>query len=519
MRMTFLPLGLAALFALSAPAFAGPITETTVAQGTLRGVAAGPLAVFKGVPFAAPPVGNLRWRETQAPASWSGVRLADKFSPACFQKVTRAVPSVSEDCLYLNVWTPAQSRTAKLPVLLWIYGGGFQNGAASNPEYDGEALARKGIIVASFNFRVGALGFLAHPDLTAETPSHSSGNYGMYDAIAALKWVRANIAAFGGDPNAITIAGQSSGAGQVAILDVSPLSRGLYARAIVESGPRIGSGGPSLKEAEAQGVAFAHSLGANSIAMLREMPPEKILDGTKDFRFATIFEPRVQPAATIDLIREGQFNKTPMLAGLTYDEHTGQNPKADKMTARECADHIDQEARDWGPRLRAGYMNPPSANCFDDIRLLGRDRDIGDNVIWSKARLARSSQPIFIYMFNHPQPGPDAARDRSFHGVELPYVFNTLDKVPGGRPFAQTDKDIANKVSSYWVNFVKTGNPNGPGLAKWPSIDPRKPQVMELGDSFTPRSVLEGPKAKVMMEYLAVQGPRSLSEGHLDFSR
>jgi para-nitrobenzyl esterase len=519
MRKSALTLCLSAFLAQGASA--APIAEATVSQGTLHGVASGQGTKFLGVPFAAPPVGDLRWKEAQPAASWSGVRAADKFSPACFQKVTKTIVSVSEDCLYLNVWTPAQSKNDKLPVLFWVLGGGYQNGSAGNPLYDGEALAKKGIIVVNFNFRVGAIGFLAHPALTAEAPYHSSGNYGMLDVVTALKWIKANIAAFGGDPNAITVAGQSSGGSQIKILDVSPLTRGMYARAIVQSGPRIGSAGPTLKDGEEQGVRFAKKLDANSLADLRAIPPDRLLAATGDeteFRFAPIFEPYVQPAATIDLIRRGEFNKTPLITGLTAEEQSGNNPKADKMTARECADYVDQQAGDWGPRLRQAYMNPPSRDCFDDIRAMGRERNLATTYTYSAMRQSKSSQPIYTYIFQHPQPGPDSDRMRTFHGGELVYEFGTLDKVPP-RPFTQQDRDISETFINYIANFVKSGNPNGPGLPQWTRFDPKKPVTMELGDKFATYPVYNGKRGKLMQEYLDTAGPKTLAEGHLPFSR
>ena len=519
MRKIFLSLCLSTLF--SHQVVAAPITQTSVAGGALKGVANGPVAKFLGLPFAAPPLGQNRWREPQPAPSWSGIRAADHFSPACFQKVTARLRTVSEDCLYLNVWTPAQSKNAHLPVLFWVYGGGYQNGAASNPMYDGEALASKGIIVVNFDFRVGALGFLAHPALTAEAPYHSSGNYGMLDVVAALKWVRANIAAFGGDPNAITVAGQSSGGSQIKILDISPLTRGLYARAIIQSGPRLGSAGPTLKDGEEQGIRFAKKLGASTLTELRAIPPEKILEATGDeteFRFAPIFEPYVQPAASIDMIRRGEFNKTPLITGLTAEEQSGNNPKADKMTAKECADYVDQQAGDWGTRLRKAYMNPPSADCWDDVRTMGRDRNLATTYSYSAIRQSKSSQPIYTYIFKHPQPGPDSSRMRSFHGGELVYEFGTLDKIPP-RPFTQEDRDISATLMSYVVNFVKTGDPNGAGLPHWAKFDPKQPVTMELGDKFGPYPVYTGDRGKLIQEYLDTAGPQTLAEGHLPFSR
>src|SRR5450631_2482852 len=284
MRTILIAIAAAAISSMSLAA-----TPTAkVEQGLVQGTVESGLTVYRGIPFAAPPVGDLRWRPPQPAASWEGVRQADKFAPQCVQSIKPE--TTSEDCLYLNVWSPAKSVHAKVPVLVWIYGGGFSVGGTSVPVYSGEVLARKGVVLVSIAYRMGALGFLAHPELSAESPQHVSGNYGLLDMIAALGWIRKNIAAFGGDPNKVTIFGESAGGIAVSQLCSSPLAKGLFDGAISESGGSFGpprpAGGPgenmrTLASAEYDGQAFALNAGTESIAELRKMPPEKLLAATR----------------------------------------------------------------------------------------------------------------------------------------------------------------------------------------------------------------------------------------------
>ena len=529
-RTAFLALCAALIFA--GPATAAPITQTTIAQGALKGVADGAVAKFFGIPYAAPPVGENRWREPQPAASWNGERDASAFGPVCMQRLTPdgfgpwtkeyiTQGPASEDCLTVNVWTPATSKNAHLPVLFWIYGGGFNSGSGKVPIYDGANLAKRGIIVVTFNFRVGVFGFLAHPELTAESPHHASGNYGMLDIIAALKWVRANIAAFGGDPNAITLAGQSSGSGAVNYLDVSPLARGLYARAIMESGVRIGRGGPGLKEAEDKGREFVTATGAISIQALRALPADRLLTAARGLpggRFASIFDGYVLPEAPIDMIKKGQFNKaTPILTGFTAEEQTGNNAKADKMTLAECTAYIGGAAAS-AEAFRQTYLAQPNANCYEDIRILARDRNVTTSYDWALIRLVQGSAPVYTYLFNHTEPGAKSNLYRAFHTVEVPYVFDNLDKSPE-RPFTPADHDIADKAASYWVNFVKTGNPNGAGLPDWPAVSAARPETMELGDRFGGRPVASSEeRIRLVKAYLdSEDGIKTVFEGALPF--
>ena len=526
-------LSFCAIISFSQCVAADPMVRTAIAQGALRGASKGTVSAFLGIPYAMPPVGDRRWRAPLPASSWTGEKVADHFSPACYQKLTPqgfgpwtheyvTQDKVSEDCLYINVWTPAPDKRQRLPVLFWIYGGGFNSGAGSVPVYDGANLAKRGIVVVTFNFRVGVFGFLAHPELSAESPNHASGNYGMLDIIAALKWVRANIAAFGGDPNTITVAGQSSGAGAVNYLDVSPLTRGLYARAIAESGVRIGNAGPTLEEAEAKGQKFAAAIGASSVKKLRELPADRLLAGSPEGRgqrFGAIFDGYVLPKAPIDMIKAGDFNKTtPVLTGFTAEEQTGNNPKADKMTLEECKAYIDQGAGAFAEKFRQTYLVRPNADCYEDIRSLARDRNLATSYDWALTRLAKGAAPVYTYIFDHTEPGPNAALYRAFHTVEVPYVFDNLDKSPD-RPFTQLDQDLAEKVAMYWTNFVKDGNPNGRELPAWPAVSSTDPQTMELGDHFGARPVIPDPnKFELMKSYLhSDDGLKTVFEGQLPF--
>ena len=320
-----------------------------VEQGELKGTVEDGLTVYRGVPFAAPPVGELRWRAPQPAAKWEGIRAADKFAPQCIQSIPGI--TTSEDCLYLNVWSPAKSASARVPVLVWIYGGGFSVGGTAVPTYSGEKLAQKGVVLVSIGYRLGALGFLAHPELSAESPQHVSGNYGLLDMIAGLQWIKKNIAAFGGDPNKVTIFGESAGGIAVSQLCASPLAHGLFEGAISESGGSFGSarsgGGPGenmrrLADAERSGTEFARSVGAASIADLRKAPPEQLLAATHGL-FWSIIDGWVIPSDQYSIYENKQFNDTPILVGYNSDEG------ASFSRDRTPKDYIDGVRRRYGP--------------------------------------------------------------------------------------------------------------------------------------------------------------------------
>jgi len=484
---------------LAGQAHAAGLARAKVAQGLLSaGGSEEGVSVFKGVPFAAPPVGPLRWRPPQAPAAWSGVRRSDQFGANCMQKPIEGAlgpwtpeylshGAISEDCLYLNVWTPAQSAGAKLPVMVWIPGGGFNQGSGSVPIYDGAGLARRGTVVVTVNYRLNAFGFLAHPELTAEGQG-SSGNYGLQDQIAALRWVQANIAAFGGDPAKVTVAGQSAGAASVHALLASPEAKGLFRQAIAQSGSGMGNGGTPLAKAEQDGVRFAEALGAQSLAELRAFPAERVLETPAGMRFAPIVDGRTVPA---DPGRpENAVSDVPLLTGLTADEASGMNRSYGKATAAELKLRLDEAFGPLASRAAAVYPVVDDAQAGELSKRISRERGLAATWLWAQDRLRASRQPVYVYLWTHVEPGPEQARYGAFHSSEMPYVFQTLAASPD-RAFTADDRRISDQMAAYWANYIRSGDPNGPGLPAWPRLAPGGVQIMELGDRPAPRPVLD----------------------------
>jgi para-nitrobenzyl esterase len=446
-------------------------------KGLVRGVTEQGLTVYRGIPFAAPPVGTLRWRAPQPATPWDGIRLADKFAPKPVQGM-RNSDGMSEDCLYLNVWTPAKSAQDRLPVMVWIYGGGFGGGATSEPVYSGEKLAGKGVVFVSIAYRVGILGFLAHPELSAETTNHVSGNYGLLDQIAGLQWVRANIAAFGGDPDRVTIFGESAGGISVSMLCASPLAKGLFQGAISQSG---GSFGPSrittypgenmkcLADVEQEGLAYARRSGVASIAELRQLSPDKLPPG----RGWPIIDGWVIPGDQHQLYEAGHYNDVPVLIGYNSDEGASFSPP------KTPADYIAGVKKRYGKfadDLVKAY--PVGSNSVPKTaRDLARDAAFGWHT-WSWARLQSQTgkSKVYYYYFDQhpdfPEGSPNAGHG-SPHGQDVAYVFQHLH--PQSSP---SDIAISDAMSTYWVNFAKHGNPNGNTLPEWPAFDESHPHVL-----------------------------------------
>jgi para-nitrobenzyl esterase len=500
----------AAAFAALWPSMvlAGPPVK--VEGGLVQGVADGNLTVYKGIPFASPPVGDLRWKAPQPVQAWPGTRAADQYAPACVQSMGAPPPGgTSEDCLYLNVWTPARSATEKLPVLVWIYGGGFNGGATSYPVHDGARLARRGVVLVSLSYRVGVLGFFAHPGLNAESPSHTSGNYGLLDMVAGLRWISKNIAGFGGDPNRVTIFGESAGGIAVSMLSASPLAKGLIHGAISQSG---GSFGPSSKnpqpgenmrllaDSEASGVDFAASAGAASVKELRALPPAKLLETSRGQRGMAwpIVDGYVVPDDQYRLYTAGRFNDTPILVGYNSDEGLS-------FTRVKSVDEYAAGVRErYGPfadRLLAAY---PAVNgvVTKTARDLARDSAFGWHT-WSWARLqsARGKGKAFLYYFDqHPPrtPGTPEFDHGTPHGVDVPYVFENLEGTP-----TSDDRHISETMAAYWTNFAKRGDPNGEGLPAWPAFTDAKPVSMYLGPTARTGPVPSVESLKVLDEYFA----------------
>ena len=490
MRLSLWWAACAALFFL--PAVSARSAPIRTDAGLVQGVSERGLAVYKGVPFAAPPVGSLRWREPQPVARWTGVRRAAAFAPACMQTGVsmpgEAPPSTSEDCLYLNIWSPARAK-GPLPVLAWIYGGGFSNGSASMPLYWGDRLARKGVIVVTVAYRLGPFGWLTLPELTAESRHHSSGNYGLEDQVAALDWVRRNIAAFGGDPSRVTIAGQSAGAASVSLLVASPLAKGLFRGVIAESGgvfePLQLAPNYHLTNAERDGQAYAASVGAKSLADLRALPAAALLAGKRYVVTHPVIEPYALPMSPYDAIVASRSNDTPILVGSNADEARS---LVENLASVRAATFDADIIKAWGampPQFLKPYPHATDAEAV--TARLGFERELRfgwDDWAWARLQALRSRNPAFYYYFAQTPPFPKGSVYDGWgpsHFAELWYVFDHLDQQPTWR-WTPEDRRLADAMSSYWTNFVKTGDPNGSGLPHWPRFDPAHDSVMRLDD-------------------------------------
>jgi para-nitrobenzyl esterase len=422
--------------------------------------------VFKGIPFAAPPVGKLRWQPAQPAARWQGVRAADHFGATCIQPHqagrtpnNRSVdlpdsPPMSEDCLFLNLWRPAATTRASLPVMVWIHGGAYTEGAGSTPLYDGSVLASKGVIVVTFNYRLGAFGFLAHPELTAESRHHASGNYALTDVLATLQWVKDNIAAFGGDPGRVTIFGESAGAAMVSALVATPAAKGLFQRAISQSGAWMGLAlGPmrTRESAEQQTVKAAAELGITSLARLRALPADDV--ATKLPHQGMIVDGWVIPEDLSLTFAQNRQNRVNVLAGSNRDEGSfaGGPPEATRDFTENLA---------WITRLYAAQHRKAGAHAW-------------------------------VFQFMHEPPYPPGVRNLGVcHTCEIPYVFGNLAaprlfpdlSSPELAVASTADRRAAEMTMGYWVNFARTGKPNGPGLPEWPEHGSDDPSpVMHLG--------------------------------------
>jgi len=467
--------------------------EVRTDSGVISGTTQGDVSVYKGIPFAAAPVGDLRWRPPIPVASWSGTRKADRFAPACMQAGVsmpgETPPEVSEDCLYLNIWAPSKSVHEHLPVMVWIYGGGYINGSASMPLYWGDRLARRGVIVVTISYRVGPLGFLAHPELTRESPHHSSGNYGLMDQVAALEWIQRNIAGFGGDPKCVTIAGQSSGAISVSILMASPLANGLFQRAIGESGglfePLQLAPKYLLANAERDGETYANSLGADSLQELRRLPASRFT-GNAGGICHPVIEPYVLPVSPYEALSSGLQNDVPLLIGSNADEARS----LVDVTHLQAATFDSDLERSFGqlpPPLIAAYPHATNAEARQGRLDLERDLRFGwDMWAWARLQAGTGKSPVYYYSFRQRPPFPAGSVYNGWgasHFAELWYVFDHLEQEPWD--WSPADRRVAAAVSSYWINFVKSGDPNGPGLAAWPTFNNSGSHVLYLGDPMS----------------------------------
>ncbi|MBZ5612237.1 MAG: carboxylesterase family protein [Acidobacteriia bacterium] len=479
-----------ATFAVILPLAAAIPEPVHTANGLVSGVAgASPeVRVFKGIPFAVPPVGDLRWRAPKAAANWEGVRKADEFAPICVQRGggvggARNNANMSEDCLYLNVYTSANSAKEKRAVMVWIHGGALTSGAGSL--YDGEALAKKGVVVVTVNYRLGIFGFFAHPELTKESDRNASGNYGLLDQIQALEWVQKNIAAFGGDPKRVTIFGESAGSWSVNYLTATPLARGLFQRAIGESGGEFAPA-RKLADLEQAGVKLGQTMNATSIAALRAKSSDDLMK--VQFQTAGNVDGWFLPQDVFTIYSTGKQSDVPTIIGSNNDEGTMFTRNITAAAFRQTAE------RRFGSDAEAYLKLYPAANdqeAFDAAAHSMRDQTFGWEMrTWAREQTKTGKSKVYMYYFSRVPPGENRAKG-AFHGSEISYVFGNLLMAPfatganeQARPWTDIDRKLADTMSSYWVNLAITGNPNGKGLAKWPAYSAKDDQAMGFGDSI-----------------------------------
>ena len=540
-----------------------PENQVKIANGIIESTVAPKDGVrsFKGIPFAQPPVGDLRWREPQPVKDWTGVRNADEFGPACMQRISPTsdywlrAKGMSEDCLYLNVWTPAKSAEEKLPVLVYIFGGGFQNGDGSEPRYDGESMARKGIVAVSLNYRTNIFGFFSHPELTQDSPNHASGNYGLLDQVAALRWVRQNIAAFGGDPARVTIAGESAGSISVSALMASPLSRDLIAGAIGESGAMISSLPPRpLAETEKDGVAFGERASAPTLAALRALSAEKIQEllappagggapggrggpgtpaeaagrggpaapagrggpgapgGMPSLRWSSNLDGYFLPKTLTEIFEAGEQAKIPLMAGSNSEEQGARSVLGQaEPTVANFADAIRRLYGDDASEVLKVYAPKTPEEVLLAATDLASARFIAHSTWkWTELQMKTGGKPVYRYFYTRVRPrylgtpgrpaptapagtpaeargegrgagraagrgegrggmAPSAPRGAA-HSAEIQYAMGNLD-LDNRYAWEPDDRKVSETMHGYFVNFIKTGDPNGPGLPNWPAYE------------------------------------------------
>jgi para-nitrobenzyl esterase len=498
---------------LSEAAFAQTIEQpipgdpVAISEGRIAGkrLPSGAQAYF-GIPFAAPPVGPLRWREPQPVEHWSGIFHADRFAPECIQALRAhdinhyfGEEATSEDCLYLNVWAPpGATPDARRPVVVWIYGGGFTIGSASMANYRGEALARKGVVYVSIAYRVGALGFLAHPLLTAESAHRSSGDFGFLDQISALQWVQRNIARFGGDPGNVTIMGQSAGSMSVSILQASPLAHGLFHRAVGMSGGAIGTGpviaARPLAEAEQDGVKLQEQMKAPTLVALRNLPADRILQIqlATPVRYGPVIDGYLLPQHPTEIFAAGKQNDVPVLLGFTRDESFTELGRAQTL-----ADYRSIAQKLYGDRAESLLKLYPAKDDTAARRAAvdaARDGSVALQMrTWARAQTATGKAPVYVYFFSrvHPYaPGAtfsdhDPRTVGAYHTADVPYWLGTLDSLNlfrTTRNWTDFDRSLSDAMSNAIVAFATAGNPNVKGTSEWPAYRENREEIREFGD-------------------------------------
>ena len=493
----------AVLFGLLSLATTTVAAPVRVDGGLTDGTAKDGIRTWLGIPYAAPPVGDLRWRAPQAVVPWTGVRQATAFAKACRQTATWITFPESEDCLYLNVWAPPAANGKKLPVMVWIHGGGYYGGTAEQPLYDGVHMARHGVILVTLNYRLGVFGFFSHPELAAE--GKVDGNQGVLDQLAALQWVKTNISAFGGDPHRVTIFGESAGSASVSVLETSPLARGLFQRAIAESGtmaidPRE-TGRLDRAAADANGVALAKALNAPHLADLRKLDTETLI--AQPWGPDLVIDDYLIPTDMTTAYKAGAPSRVPLLLGWNADEG--------KDLAGEALGHEDLTVARY-PELAARLIGHTSSQALLDAYPVKSDADVKPMLFkvmndawswhmftWAKLHAASHSGPVYAYDFVHipaPPKTPCSYGCGAGHGAEIPYVYDQLAQDP--RTWSADDHRVAERMVTYWTNFAKTGNPNGKGLPQWPAFNGSDASVIRLGSDAEVSSAPPFPDYKLI---------------------
>ncbi|MBC2665538.1 carboxylesterase family protein [Novosphingobium flavum] len=502
-------------------------------------IADSPLTAFWGLPYAEAPTGKLRWRPPVPVKAWKGVRPADYQRPLCPDLPARnGRPEVarSEDCLNVDVVTGADSAAERRPVMVWIHGGTRGMGGSASPNINGAELARKGAVVVTINYRGGPFGLLATPELSRESGRGASGNYGLMDNVLALQWIQRNIAAFGGDPGNVTIIGESFGAATCHFLSLSPLAKGLFHRMITESHSlyphdplimQVAAKYKPLKDAEADGLHFMEVAGAKSAADLRKLPWEKLVEAfeksgaPEDFIWSYVIDGYVLPRNFSQTYEAGAHPAIPVLTGENRDENRASADTAFDLVAAGkakrpnpamytgflgVAGYRDYAAKRFGAMAEEYlglYPGNTDREVFDSANAAIRDNQRISPWTWANLFTAKRSEPVFLYFFTHAPPGPNRGMIGAFHGSEIPYAFNR----PGAN-WTDEDRRIADMMSTYWVNFARTGNPNSPDLPKWAAFDGKTERVMELGDHFQPIPLADNVRLDFWRRFYASQPAR-----------
>ncbi len=475
--------------------------------------------VYRGIPFAAPPVGDFRWRPPQPVEPWAGVRDATAAAPACIQNRIPAdvgsfydvgVDQIDEDCLYLNVWSGA-APDDRAPVMVWIHGGGLALGNGAEVAYDGTALAERGVVLVTINYRLGALGYLAHPLLTAESAHRASGNYGTLDQVAALDWVQRNIAAFGGDPGRVTIFGESAGSWSVNQMMATPLARGLFHGAIGESGGGFGSAGKAYPKAamEASGEQLLEALlGPDvepSLAAMRAASADDVLGVAPELvRSQATADGWVFPDTIYNIFAAGDQHDVPVIIGSNADE--GSMFSQGVETLAEYSETVSSQYGEFAD----GFLSTYPAETVEEALLSQMAMQTDVMFGWEMRTWARMmetvSSPAYLYFFSRVPPAADADRYGAYHTAEIPYVFDNFGvstSPHANRDYDDTDRELSNTLASYWVNFAATGNPNGAGLPEWPVFDRDADEALEIADTIQVRSGIRKDRLDFLDQYYA----------------